>query len=292
MLLTEQQNPLSAHLDQLSTLEIVKVMNEEDQKVALAVQEALPSIAQAVDGMLDRKQRGGRIFYIGAGTSGRLGVLDAVECVPTFGTDPHEIQAIIAGGIEAMLVAVEGAEDDTTLAQRDLEARGITSEDVVVGIAASGATPYVMGGMAFAKALGCFTVGLSCNAPAPLLESVDVPIALLVGAEVLTGSTRLKAGTAQKMALNMLSTALMVRSGKVYGNLMVDVQITNKKLANRAERIVMQISGVSQETAQVLLAQCSGSAKVAIVMAKRQVDPATARQLLSEANGQLRKVID
>ncbi len=291
-MITEQQNPKTANLDALSTLDLLRVMNEEDYKVALAVQEAIPAIAKAVDGMVERKQQGGRIIYMGAGTSGRLGVLDAVECVPTFGTHPDEVQGLMAGGTGAMLKAVEGAEDNREFARNDLIKTGITSVDVVIGIAASGFTPYVLEGVALAKERGCFTVGIACNAPSPLLDSVEVAIPLIVGAEILTGSTRLKAGTAQKLALNMLSTALMVKMGKVYGNLMVDVQITNQKLADRAERIVIQVSGVDQATAKALLKEAGGSAKLAIVIAMKGLSLSDARLALETHKGNLRRVIE
>jgi N-acetylmuramic acid 6-phosphate etherase len=290
-MLTEQQNPKTHNLDQLSTLEILQTMNAEDALVVTAVQRALPDVARAVDAIAERKAKGGRVFYVGAGTSGRLGVLDAVECVPTFGTDPNEIQGIIAGGLDAMTRAVEGAEDNEAQARADLAERSLGAHDVVVGIAASGTTPYVLSAIAYAQTLGCLTVGIACNAPSPLLERAELPIAVVVGAEVLTGSTRLKAGTAQKLVLNMLSTALMVRMGKVYGNLMVDVQITNQKLADRAERIVMQVGAVNRDVARELLRMAGGSAKVAIVMARLGYDAHQARETLRSHKGNLRAVI-
>lgn len=290
-MLTEQQNPKTTNLDQLSTLEILQAMNAEDALVVATVQQAMPSIARVVDAIAERKAKGGRLFYVGAGTSGRLGVLDAVECVPTFGTDPNEIQGVIAGGLDAMTRAVEGAEDNEAQARADLAERNLSAQDVVVGIAASGTTPYVLSALDYAQAQGCLTVGIACNAPSPLLERAQLAIPLVVGAEVLTGSTRLKAGTAQKLVLNMISTALMVRMGKVYGNLMVDVQITNQKLADRAERIVMQVGKVTREVAHDLLNMAGGSAKVAIVMARLGYDAYQAREILRAHQGNLRAVI-
>jgi N-acetylmuramic acid 6-phosphate etherase len=290
-MLTEQQNPNTMQLDQLDSLAMLRVMNDEDQKVALAVRDALPQIAQAVEVIAGRLRQGGRLFYVGAGTSGRLGVLDAVECVPTFGTPPELVQGLIAGGEGAFVQAVEGAEDDTEQGGRDLQARALSAEDVVVGIAASGRTPYVIGALAYAEQIGAARIGIACNQPAPVLDAAEVAIPLLVGPEVLTGSTRLKAGTAQKLVLNMLSTATMVQLGKVYGNLMVDVKITNAKLADRARRIVQSMTGVSAETAQWLLDAAGGHVKLAIVMHVKDVDADEARRLLDAAQGHLRAVI-
>ncbi len=289
---TEDANAKTTQLDQLSTLDIVRIINEEDGKVALAVQQALPQIAQAVDAVVAAFARGGRLIYCGAGTSGRLGVLDAVECVPTFDVSPDLVVGLIAGGNGAMMRAVEGAEDRREFGEADLRALNLTAADVVVGIAASGTTPYVLGALAYAEQVGAVTVGITCNDPAPVLDQARIKIALIVGPEVVTGSTRLKAGTAQKMALNMISTAAMARSGKVYGNLMVDVQVTNEKLARRANRIVRQVTGVDEATAAELLTAANNSTKVAIAMQRRGVDAATARELLRQANGFLRTVID
>lgn len=288
---TEDRNPKTANLDQLSTLELVTVMNEEDATVAQSVSNALPQIAQAVDAIVASLQQNGRLFYIGAGTSGRLGVLDAAECVPTFSTTPDTVQALIAGGETALIHAVEGAEDDPEAAAIGLQSRGLTAKDVVVGIAASGRTPYVLGGLRHAKAIGCVTVGVSCNDPSPLLDLADIPIGVPVGPEVLTGSTRLKAGTAQKLVLNMLSTASMVKVGKVYGNLMVDVSVTNAKLRNRAERIVAEIADISQEKAAELLNQTNNHVKQAIIMALLDVDQPTAAQQLIQHQGHLRNIL-
>ncbi len=289
---TEDANVKTTQLDQLATVDMLRIINEEDQKVARVVGQALPQIAQAVDAAVAAFARGGRLIYAGAGTSGRLGVLDAVECVPTFDVSPDLVIGLIAGGTSAMMRAVEGAEDRPELGESDLKALNLTPADVVVGIAASGTTPYVLGALAYAEHVGAVTVGISCNDPAPLLDQAQIKIALPVGAEVITGSTRLKAGTAQKMALNMISTAAMARSGKVYGNLMVDLQVTNEKLARRARRIVQQVTGVDEATAQKLLVEANNSTKVAIVMGRRGVDAAVARELLRQANGFLRAVID
>lgn len=291
-MITEQQNPNTQDIDQLSTLDIVSRINAEDQTVALAVARALPSVAQAVDAIVARLRGGGRLFYVGAGTSGRLGVLDAAECVPTYSTPPQLVQALIAGGETAITRSVEAVEDDMDAARSDLMAQGVNARDAVVGIAASGRTPYVLGALAYAQAQGALTVGISCNEPAPLLEAAEIAIAVVTGPEVITGSTRMKAGTAQKLVLNMLSTATMIRLGKVYGNLMVDVQATNEKLLQRARRIVAQIGQVDEAQAAELLAAAHDEVKVAIVMARRGVTAEAARSLLLGAGGILRQVID
>lgn len=291
-MITEQQNPDTLRIDHLPTLEMLTLMNREDQQVALAVQAALPQIARAVDAIVERLDSGGRLIYTGAGTSGRLGVLDAVECVPTFSAPPELVIGVIAGGSGALTRAVEGAEDNTDLGRADLEALALTPRDAVVGIAASGATPYVLGALAYARSVGAATAAVSCNVPAPILDAADIGIGVSVGPEVITGSTRLKSGTAQKLILNMLSTATFVKLGKVYGNLMVDVQVTNAKLARRARGIVMQITGVSADEAERLIEASEREVKTAVVMAKRGVDAAQARQLLLEARGHLRRVID
>lgn len=290
-MLTEKPNPRTVNIDRLSTRDILEVMNEEDASVAGAVRRVLPAIAQAVDAITDRLRQGGRLFYVGAGTSGRLGVLDAVECVPTFSADPETVQGIVAGGNIALTEAVEGAEDDVEAGRAVMIAKGINSRDVVVGIAASGRTPYVIGALETARAAGATTVSVTCNEPAAMLEIADIPIAAVVGPEIITGSTRLKSGTAQKMILNMLSTATMIQLGKVYGNLMIDVKVTNQKLAIRAQRIVAQVTGLSQEEAAHLLAQTGQQVKPAIVMALRNVSAEEAQQRLADAGGMLRAVI-
>ncbi len=290
-MLTEKPNPRTVNIDRLSTRDILEVMNDEDASVAGAVRRALPAIAQAVDAITDRLRQGGRLFYVGAGTSGRLGVLDAVECVPTFSADPETVQGIVAGGNIALTEAVEGAEDDAEAGRAIMIAKGVNSRDVVVGIAASGRTPYVIGALETARAAGATTVSITCNEPAEMLDIADIPIAAVVGPEIITGSTRLKSGTAQKMILNMLSTATMIQLGKVYGNLMIDVKVTNQKLAIRAQRIVAQVTGLSQNEAAHLLAQTGQQVKPAIVMALRNVSAEEAQQRLADAGGMLRAVI-
>ncbi len=291
-MLTEQINPRSANLDQLSPLEIVQLMNAEDATVAAAVQAALPAIAEAVAAIAARLAAGGRLIYVGAGTSGRLGVLDAAECVPTFSVDADTVQSVIAGGRSALIEAAEGAEDDRAAGRADLLALGLTAQDAVVGVAASGRTPYVVAALAAAAEVDALTVGVVCSTPAPVLDAAQIRIAALTGPEVLTGSTRLKAGTAQKMILNMLSTGAMVLLGKTYGNLMVDVKVTNEKLAARAQRIVAQVAQVDEGTAAALLAQTDCAVKPAIVMARRGVDAAEAARLLAAAGGFLRRVLE
>lgn len=248
-LTTETRNPQTMRLDELSTAEVLEIMNHEDQTVAQSVQKALPQITQAVDQIVKNFKQGGRLFYMGAGTSGRLGVLDAAECVPTFGTDPEMVQGLIAGDEKAMTVAVEGAEDSLTLGPADLKKRHLTDKDTVVGIAASGRTPYVIGGLDYARAMHAATISLACNADAEISQHAEIAIEVPVGPEVLTGSTRLKSGTAQKLVLNMLSTVSMIGIGKVYKNLMVDVKPTNAKLVERSKRIIMQATDADYETA-------------------------------------------
>lgn len=291
-MLTESPNPRTTDIDSLPTLEIVQRINDEDAKIAAAVQQALPQIAQAVDAIAERMSRGGRLIYVGAGTSGRLGILDAVECVPTFNTDPSQVVGLIAGGYGAIVRSVEGAEDDADGGRADVLALSLTPDDAVVGIAASGRTPYVLGALAAATEIGALTVGISCNVPAAVLDAAQIAIGVPVGPEVITGSTRMKAGTAQKLVLNMLSTATMVRLGKVYGNLMVDVRATNEKLVDRARRIVAQIAAVPYDEAARLLDASGDEVKVAIVMAKRGVAADEASHLLDAAGGRLRAVID
>lgn len=290
-MLTEKSNPRSTQIDQLDTLDMLRVINEEDAGVAGAVRRALPAIAEAVDMIAARLREGGRLFYFGAGTSGRLGVLDAVECVPTFSASPEMVQGVIAGGTRALTQSVEGAEDDYDAGHAAVTERGITARDVVVGIAASGRTPFVIGALVAADAAGAATVAVTCNDPAPLLDHAQIGIAVVVGPEVIAGSTRLKAGTAQKMVLNMLSTGSMIRLGKVYGNLMVDVMVTNQKLAERARGLVMRIAGVDAARADALLAQTGQQVKPAIVMALCAVTVDEARGLLDDAHGMLRDVI-
>lgn len=291
-MLTEKRSPRTANIDRLSTLAVLEVMNDEDATVPGAVRRVLPAIAQAVDALVEHLRQGGRLLYVGAGTSGRLGVLDAVECVPTFNTDPETVQGIIAGGPLALTHAAEGAEDDRAAGYAEMVARNVSERDVVVGIAASGRTPYVIGALEAANAAGAATVAISCNEPAPMLDIAGIPIAVLVGPEIITGSTRLKSGTAQKLILNMLSTASMIRLGKVYQNLMVDMRVTNQKLMQRAQRIVAEITGVSSEEADRLLEQTGHEVKTAIVVALLGVSPETARTRIAAAGGVLREALE
>lgn len=290
-LTTEKRNDKSMGLDSYSSLEILKIMNKEDDTIPKAIETRLPQIEAAVERIIKTFNKGGRLFYIGAGTSGRLGILDAVECVPTFGTPPEMVQGLIAGGEGAMMKAVEGAEDDLQLAEKDLRERGITANDTVVGIAASGRTPYVIGGLKFARQLGASTVSLSCNKDAEISQEAEIAIEVEVGAEVLTGSTRLKSGTAQKLVLNMLSTTSMIGIGKVYNNLMVDVQPTNEKLRARAVRIIMQATDADFATATAAYEQSELHVKTAIVMILCQVNVDEARQRLATSNGFIKNAL-
>ncbi len=291
-LLTEQRNAAAENLDALSTFEMLRVINHEDHKVADAVGRALPLIAKAVDAITERLEAGGRMFYIGAGTSGRLGVLDASECPPTFSVSYDLVQGIIAGGEKALHSATEASEDDPQLGESDLVARGFTSKDVVVGIAASGRTPYVLGAIAYAKGLGALTVGVSCTPHSQLSRNVEIGIEAAVGPEVVAGSTRLRAGTATKMVLNMLSTGVMVRLGHVYGNLMVNVKPSNEKLVDRARRIVADGAGVSYERATALLETAGNTVKTAIVMGKLDVSREEAEVRLAGSHGRIRRVLE
>ena len=288
---TERRNPRTMQLDTMSELEIVTVMNEEDARVPLAIAKKLPQIAQAAHWAAEAFAQGGRLFYMGAGTSGRLGVLDAAECPPTFGVAPGMVVGLIAGGEKAFIKAVEGAEDDRALGQSDLEAHDLTAKDVVIGIAASGRTPYVLGGLAYARSVGCRTAAIACNPGSAVGKAADLAIEVEVGPEVLTGSTRLKSGTAQKLILNMISTASMVRAGKAYQNLMVDVMQTNEKLHVRAENIVIDATGVERAEARRAIDAAGGSVKCAITMLLAGCDADEARRRLDEAKGHLRAAI-
>ncbi|MEN9207399.1 MAG: N-acetylmuramic acid 6-phosphate etherase [Gloeomargarita sp. GMQP_bins_120] len=290
-LLTEQRHPESTYLDRCSVEDMLRLMNRADQQVPLVVERAIPSIARAVEIIGQQLAQGHRLFYLGAGTSGRLGVLDAAECPPTFSTDPEMVQGIIAGGDRALKQAVEGAEDDREQAIRDIQARGFRQGDVLCGIAAGSTTPYVLAGLEYAQALGSPTIFITCNPEGAQWVRVDQAIVLPVGPEILTGSTRLKAGTATKLVLNMLSTAVMVKLGKVYGNLMVDLRATNQKLWDRGTRFVQYLTGLEREAAYQLLVQAQGQVKTAVVMHHRQVGFAEAQQLLAAAQGHLRRVI-
>jgi N-acetylmuramic acid 6-phosphate etherase len=291
-LTTEMRNEATFQLDTMTNLEIVTLMNQEDKKVAFAVEKALAPISQAVDLIHRSMETGGRLFYFGAGTSGRLGVLDASECPPTFGTQPELIQGVIAGGISALIKSVEGAEDHPEFGMEDVRKYGVEAGDVVVGIAASGTTPYVQGVLSEAKKIGAHTVLVSCNSDPLINLDTDVVISVVVGPEVLSGSTRLKSGTAQKMVLNMLTTATMIRLGKVYGNLMVNVQATNHKLQDRVKRIVMELTDATYEEADKLIKQAHGDAKVAVIMRKKGISSAEAVQLLREADGKIRPILE
>ena len=290
-LLTEKRNPDTKNIDMLSTLEIVAAIQREDEKVAAAVKMTLPDVAAAVELIVDALKCGGRLFYLGAGTSGRLGVLDAAECPPTFSTEPELVQAIIAGGNAAMFQAVEGAEDDSQQARLDLQSRGLKPQDAVVGLSASGRTPYVIGGLRYAKQIGAVRLAVVCVPDAEMAADAQITMAALVGPEVIAGSTRMKAGTAQKMLLNMLSTATMVRLGKTYGNLMVDVRATNAKLTARVQRMVKDVTGASEQEVAVALDQGAGSAKTAIVMLLGRCSAQQAVQLLAQAHGSVRHAL-
>lgn len=286
-LITEQRNPNSMHVDSLSALEIVQLMNEEDKQVPLAIEKCLPQIAQAVECIVAAFQQGGRLVYIGAGTSGRLGVLDASECPPTFGVSPEMVKGIIAGGERALRHPIEGAEDSKTHAVVDLQTIQFSSKDVLVGIAASGRTPYVIGSLEYAKSLGSVTVSIASNPNSAMANIVDIAIDTVVGPEVLTGSSRLKSGTAQKLVLNMLTTASMILMGKCYQNLMVDVQASNEKLKARAIRIVMQATDCDKTLAEETLKLAEQNAKLAIMMILSGLDRAQAEALLEKYHGKL-----
>ncbi|WP_329039745.1 N-acetylmuramic acid 6-phosphate etherase [Streptomyces sp. NBC_00178] len=290
-LTTEAFRPELAEIDQLPTQEIARIMNGEDATVPAAVADKLPQIAAAIDATAERMGRGGRLIYAGAGTAGRLGVLDASECPPTFNTDPSEVIGLIAGGPSAMVKAVEGAEDSKELAAADLDALGLTADDTVVGISASGRTPYAIGAVEHARSLGALTLGLSCNADSALAAAAEHGLEIVVGPELLTGSTRLKAGTAQKLVLNMISTITMIRLGKTYGNLMVDVRASNEKLRARSRRIVSLATGASDEEIETALAATGGEVKNAILTILGAVDGPTAATLLAETDGHLRAAL-
>ena len=286
-LLTEQRNPASARIDQLPTVEMLAVINAEDARIAAAVQTQIPSIAEFVNRLAARVRAGGRLFYIGAGTSGRLGVLDAAECPPTFNVAPSLVQGVIAGGESALARATEATEDDPAAGVRDLMERGFSPADSLVGIAASGRTPYVLGAVRQARAMDALTAGISCTPGSELSAAAEIGIELLVGPEVVSGSTRMKAGTATKLALNMISTGLMIRLGMTYGNLMVNVQPKNVKLANRAERIIMEAAGIEREAAARLLGESGGEVKLAVVMARLGAGREEAAKRLAAAGGRI-----
>ncbi|WP_268844329.1 N-acetylmuramic acid 6-phosphate etherase [Tetragenococcus koreensis] len=290
-LATETRNQKTMALDDMSILEVLQTMNDEDKSVPFAIEKALPQIQKTVEQIIQTFNKKGRLFYIGAGTSGRLGVLDAAECVPTFGTEPEMVQGLIAGGMKAMTVAVEGTEDSLELAKKDLAQAGLNQDDIVVGIAASGRTPYVIGGLDYAKEVGATTASVACNNEAQISQHAQFPIEVEVGPEVLTGSTRLKSGTAQKLVLNMLSTASMIGIGKVYKNLMVDVRPTNEKLVERSKRIIMQATDCRYEQADQTFYQAEENVKLAIVMILTGADKNEAKKKLVEEKGFVRNTL-
>jgi N-acetylmuramic acid 6-phosphate etherase len=289
---TEARNTASLCIDSLSALEIVQLMNQEDAGVAAAVATESTAIAQAVDLIAQRFRAGGRLIYMGAGTSGRLGVLDASECPPTFSVKPGMVIGLIAGGKAALTSAIEGAEDRRDEGASDLQQLGLTANDVVMGIASSGRTPYVIGGLEYARSVNAATIGFACNAGSALIPLSDIMIAPIVGPEVVTGSTRLKAGTATKMVLNMLTTGAMVLIGKTYGNLMVDLTATNEKLKDRSQRIVAELTGLTAAAAGELLGRCDGQVKTAVVAHQKQITPEQAREVLKTHSQHLRRALE
>ena len=290
-LTTEQRNPASMHIDTVSTAEMVKIMNEEDKKVAIAVGTQDAQIAKESDGAAERYKKGGRLGYIGAGTSGRLGVLDAAELVPTYGIKPERAIGLIAGGQGAMYKAVEGAEDDTNLGAKDLKKLNLNEKDTVLGIAASGRTPYVIGGLEYANKVGALTISIACVKDSEIGKHANIAIEAVVGPEIVTGSTRMKAGTAQKMILNMISTGVMIRQGKVFENVMIDVLPTNSKLVDRAGRIISAVTAATQEQALEALKKADNDVPLAITMIKTKTDKAAAQKLLEQYNGNVSEVI-
>ncbi|MEI6897733.1 MAG: N-acetylmuramic acid 6-phosphate etherase [Psychromonas sp.] len=290
-LVTESRNSASQEIDTLSTLDMLKVINNEDQKVASAVAHTLPEIVKLVDAVAHAFTQGGRLIYSGAGTSGRLGILDASECPPTFGSDPCQVVGLIAGGKTAILKAVENAEDNATLGASDLQQLDFNQYDILVGIAASGRTPYVIGAMQYALQQGATVACISCNPDNPMIDIAEIAITPIVGPEIITGSSRLKAGTAQKLVLNMITTGAMIKAGKVFGNLMVDVEATNAKLVQRQKNIVMQATECSLEVAEAALTDCDFHCKTAIVMVLLNIDATTAQQKLSITGGFIRSAL-
>ena len=289
--ITESRNQASANIDTLSTLDMLTIINKEDKKVAIAVEAILPNIAKAVDAIQISFSNGGRLLYCGAGTSGRLGILDASECPPTFGSPTEQVIGLIAGGKTAILKAVENAEDDAQAGQQDLQKIQLTAHDIVVGIAASGRTPYVIGAMQYAQQQGCKVISLCCNNNSEMAAIADIALDVIVGPEVVTGSSRMKAGTAQKMVLNMLTTGAMIKNGKVFGNLMVDVQATNAKLIERQKKIIMEATDCSRETAELALTDSGNHCKTAIVMILTGSDATQAKSSLHQHKGFIRQCI-
>ncbi len=291
-LLTEQANEGTRQIDRLSTVHMLNMINDEDQKVAPAVAKEIPAIASAVDGIAARMKQGGRLIYCGAGTSGRLGVLDASECPPTYGTSPDQVIGVIAGGFNALVSAAEGAEDDQALARQDLAQLALTDKDTLLGIAASGRTPYVLSAMEAAREKGCLVVAFSCNPGSAMAKEADIAITPAVGPEVIAGSTRMKAGTATKLVLNMISTAVMIRLGKVYGNLMIDVKATNEKLKIRARKIVMQAAGVTEETADNMLHETDFDVRLSVFALLSGCGPDQAKEKLEAAGNLIHLALD
>lgn len=291
-MVTESRNSASTHIDQLPTLQMLQVINNEDKQVPLAVEKVLPEIAQLVDKVADAFLNGGRLVYSGAGTSGRLGILDASECPPTYGTPHEQVIGLIAGGHQAIFRAVENAEDKPELGEQDLKNIQFNEKDVLVGIAASGRTPYVLGALAYAGSVGATTAAISCNPNSPIANAADIAITPIVGPEVVTGSSRMKAGTAQKLVLNMITTGAMIRIGKVFGNLMVDVEATNAKLIERQTKIVMEATDCDRTTAENALQQCDRHCKTAILMVLSGLNADEARQLLTNNNGFIRTALN
>lgn len=289
---TEKRNPASMALDTMSIGEIAELMNKEDASVTEAIRKQLPAIESLIEAVVESLKKGGRLFYMGAGTSGRLGVLDAAECVPTFGTSPEIVQGLIAGGERAFIHAVEGAEDSKELGREDLVNKNLTEKDIVIGIAASGQTPYVIGALNYANEIGAQTGSIANNPNSPISELARFPIEIITGPEVLTGSTRLKAGTAQKLVLNMISTIAMVKLGKVYENLMVDVQATNKKLIERSKQIIMEATDCSYDTAEEHFNRSNGSVKLAIIQILSGASLKEAEQLLEQKDGRVREAAE
>ncbi|HHR6131623.1 TPA: N-acetylmuramic acid 6-phosphate etherase [Providencia alcalifaciens] len=291
-MVTESRNEASTHIDQLSTIEMLQVINNEDKKVPLAVEKTLPQIAELVDKVAAAFQQGGRLIYSGAGTSGRLGILDASECPPTYGTPHEQVIGLIAGGHQAIFRAVENAEDKPELGEQDLKNIDFNQNDILVGIAASGRTPYVLGAMKYARSLGATVASISCNPDSPVSQAADIAITPIVGAEVVTGSSRMKAGTAQKLILNMITTGAMIRIGKVFGNLMVDVEATNAKLIERQTKIVMEATECDRQSAESALQQCDRHCKTAILMILSGLNADEARQLLAKNHGFIRTALN
>ena len=288
---TEQENPRTANIDKLPTLEAIRLINDEDKTVAFAIEKVLPEIAAVIDKIIGRLKNGGRLFYVGTGTSGRLGVLDASEIPPTFGVSYDSIQGVIAGGYDALYKATESSEDDKEAGAKDLQVCGVTKKDAVIGIAASGRTPYTIGAVEYAKSLGCFTACITCVPDSAITESVEISIAPIVGAEVIAGSSRMKAGTAQKMILNMISTAAMIRLGYVKGNRMTNVKSSNLKLKERSVRILMAETNLDEAAAQTLMTEATDDLRVAIVMHKTNLHYAAARDRLAENDFVIEKAV-